>query len=145
MNEPAILSTAPSFELIAVAVVCHEGRYLVGRRAKDQTLAGKAEFPGGKVVPGESPADAAVRECREETGLEIAVTGAFDPIVHTYAHGTLELHFFRCRLVAAGAPWAPFAWVTAEDLTQLHFPAANQSILAALAAEQAKPDGRSAR
>lgn len=27
------------------------------------------EIPGGKIDPGESPADAAVRECREETGV----------------------------------------------------------------------------
>lgn len=129
MNQPATPSTAHSIQQIAVAVVCHEGRYLVGRRAKDQTLAGKAEFPGGKVLPGESPAEAAVRECREETGLEALVTGAFDPLVHAYAHGTLELYFFQCRLAASGEPRPPFTWVATEDLARLEFPAANRAIL----------------
>ena len=139
MNQPVSPTTGPSIQQIAVAVVRHEGRYLVGQRAKDQTLAGKAEFPGGKVLPGESPAEAAVRECREETGLEVEISGSFDPIVHTYPHGTLELHFFRCRLAAAGSPRAPFAWAPTEDLARLHFPAANRAILTALAAEEAKP------
>ncbi len=33
------------------------------------------EMPGGAIDPGESPAEAAVRETREETGLEVRLTG----------------------------------------------------------------------
>ena len=130
---------------VVAGLIYRDGALLVCRRRADGAFPLKWEFPGGKVLSGELPAEAAVRECREETGLEVVVTSAFDPIVHTYAYGTLELHFFRCRLAAAGAPHPPFAWVAAEDMARLQFPAANQPILAALAAEQAKPDSRTAR
>ncbi|MDP6469251.1 MAG: NUDIX domain-containing protein, partial [Pirellulaceae bacterium] len=63
--------------LIAIAVVEHNGRFLVGMRPVETVLAGFSEFPGGKVEPNEVPAQAAVRECLEETGLEVEVSGAF--------------------------------------------------------------------
>ena len=34
--------------LAGIAIVEHDGRFLVGVRQADQVLAGKAEFPGGR-------------------------------------------------------------------------------------------------
>jgi mutator protein MutT len=59
---------------IAVAVVEHQGRFLIGKRPDDAALGGYWEFPGGKVEQGESPADAAIRECLEETGVASSTT-----------------------------------------------------------------------
>jgi len=57
---------------LVVGVALRRGdRVLVARRADR----GRWEFPGGKVEPGESPDDAAVREIREELGCRIEVTG----------------------------------------------------------------------
>ncbi|NBV63402.1 MAG: NUDIX domain-containing protein, partial [Planctomycetes bacterium] len=43
-------------------------RLLVSRRLPNKRFAGMWEWPGGRVEPGESPAQAAVRELLEETG-----------------------------------------------------------------------------
>lgn len=51
-----------------IAVVVHEGRTLLVRRANPPD-AGLWGFPGGKIDFGETVADAAVRELREETGV----------------------------------------------------------------------------
>src|SRR4051812_46830278 len=59
--------------LVAIAVVEHDGKSLVGERPAGVALAGFAEFPGGKVEPGESPEAAAVRECIEESGLQVEI------------------------------------------------------------------------
>ena len=53
--------------VVAVVVTGPLGVLLV-RRADDRP---PWEFPGGTIEPGESPADAAVREVREETGCPI--------------------------------------------------------------------------
>jgi 8-oxo-dGTP diphosphatase len=46
-------------------------RVLAARRAQPPALAGRWEFPGGKVEPGESPLQALRRELREELAVEV--------------------------------------------------------------------------
>ena len=75
--------------IIAIAVVEHDDRFLIGQRPAGVALAGYWEFPGGKVEPDESPADAAVRECLEETGIQISVVGEYPTTRHQYDHDTL--------------------------------------------------------
>ena len=116
---------------VAIAIVGHEGRFLIGIRPAGVPLAGLAEFPGGKVHDGETAAAAAVRECREETGLQVVVDRKFFSTTHRYDHGLLDIQFFLCRLDAGAegsSPISPFRWVTAGELAMLEFPAANAPV-----------------
>jgi mutator protein MutT len=120
---------------VAIALVPHQGCYLVGRRGPDGPLAGYFEFPGGKCQPDEPPEICAVRECREETGLDVEVLGLRHKVVHDYPYGKVDLHFFDCRLVT-GAPVTPlpgnFYWVPAIALRQLQFPEPNRPLIDSL-------------
>ncbi len=116
---------------IAVAVVLHERRVLIGQRPSTGVLAGYWEFPGGKILPGESPSQAATRECREETGLEIRVGKWLGEADHEYPHGRIRLHFFAGEPVdPTQSPAAPFQWVPLADLSHYDFPPANQRVIA---------------
>ena len=84
---------------IGIAVVESAGKVLVGQRAADVPLPGLAEFPGGKCENDETPRSCAVRECQEETGLIIVPRDHLATIEHSYPHGDVELHFWRCGLV----------------------------------------------
>ena len=127
---------------IAVAVVEHAGRFLIGRRPQGVPLAGYWEFPGGKVRDGETPAEAARRECFEETGLAVSVGGEYSQVVQRYDHDRLRLHFFACRPdgpsipSSHGVPSAPegYRWVTAVELKSYRFPPANEALVALLSA-----------
>lgn len=58
----------------AGAVIVRDGRVMLGKRAK-APFRGCWEVPGGFVERGEHPADAAVREVREELGIDVTLTG----------------------------------------------------------------------
>ncbi|MEO8498053.1 MAG: (deoxy)nucleoside triphosphate pyrophosphohydrolase [Planctomycetota bacterium] len=119
---------------IAIAVVERSGKFLVGERPPGKSLAGYAEFPGGRVEAGETPEQAAVRECFEETGLCVSVVRGYDECHHDYAHDRVHLHFFACQTVDADTePRSPFRWVPRADLEKLDFPEANRQLLSVLA------------
>lgn len=132
-------------EQIAIAVIWQAGEVLVGPRADGDLFAGFWEFPGGKLEPGETPAAAAVRECHEETGLEVTCVASCAEIVHRYTidkhrddradERSLELHlsFLACRPLNGVTPIKPpFRWVDSEQLASLKFPEANRTLIAQL-------------
>lgn len=125
---------------IAVAVVEREEHFLVGPRAEGKPLAGYWEFPGGRIESGESPTAAAVRECREETALDVIAVGSYCEVLHTYAHGRLQLHFIACQPCEPQQPPAPpFQWIARQELARLAFPPANARVLAMLLKPRNRP------
>ena len=88
----------------AFAVVEHEGRIAVVR-VTFAAGGGRLDLPGGGLDPGETAAQAAVRECGEEAGLKIAVDGPLVRADHFFVneegrdHNTRGVFFFA-RLVA---------------------------------------------
>ncbi len=128
---------------IAVAVVVQEGRVLVGQRALDAREApGRAEFPGGKIEPHESAAEAAARECLEETGVAVRVLERVYQAVVRDAHPPARITFhWATPLDPMATPKPPFVWVPIPDLPTRSFPAANAPVLAMLGREP-PPEGR---
>jgi 8-oxo-dGTP diphosphatase len=112
-----------------------DGLVLVAERAAGQHLAGTWEFPGGKIEDGEDPADAAVRELREEAGLTAGSASPLLVFVHDYPDRRLRFHAF----VVTGAAGEvstdgdrSFSWVAPASLEDLPMPEANRAILRAL-------------
>lgn len=64
--------------VVVGAAIIRFGRLLVAQRAAPPALAGGWELPGGKVDPGERDENALVRECREELGVDVRLTGRLD-------------------------------------------------------------------
>ncbi len=57
--------------VVAAAIVSPEGEVLLAQRPEGKRLAGKWEFPGGKVEQGETPEKALARELHEELGITL--------------------------------------------------------------------------
>jgi len=87
--------------LIVAAAIIRDGRLLAARRDRG-TFAGLWEFPGGKVEPGESDAEALLRELVEELGCAGEVGGQIGgdwPLA-----GGHTMHVYRVALAAGAEP-----------------------------------------
>ena len=61
----------PLLIVVAVALVDIEQRVLLQQRPHGKSMAGLWELPGGKLVEGESPELALIRELKEELGIDV--------------------------------------------------------------------------
>ncbi len=130
----------PDVPRVAVgAVVFHADRVLLVRRGKPPAD-GLWAIPGGTVELGETLAQAAEREIREETGIRIT---ALEPIyvfdmVERDAAGRVRYHYvivdlashYRGGELQAGDDAAEARWVSADDMKDLKVSAPTRELLA---------------
>jgi 8-oxo-dGTP diphosphatase len=127
--------------VVAAAVIERGGRFLVTRRPRGVHLEGFWEFPGGKCEPGEDFAACLARELREELGVDVQVSGEIFATKHAYSDRSVELHFFRCRLVGKPVPQLgqEMRWVRRRDLGNLEFPPADAELIQLLETRTDRP------
>jgi 8-oxo-dGTP diphosphatase len=110
-------STSPI--LAASAAVFRDGRVLIARRVNPPQL---WSLPGGKVEPGETPEQAAIREVREETGVEIEIVGPAGEREVVLPGARYVIRAFAARWCAAearpGAEAGAVEWVRPEELAR---------------------------
>ncbi|MET8095440.1 NUDIX domain-containing protein [Streptomyces sp. NPDC005236] len=107
---------------VAGAVIVHAGRVLMMRRS---VPVGSVvwTFPSGKVEAGESPADAAVREASEETGVTVTPVSMLGERVHPVTGRRVV--YVACRLVSGEAratsprEVAEVTWAGLDDVRRL--------------------------
>jgi len=116
----------PAHPVVGVgAVVVRDGKALVVKRAHEPRK-GEWSLPGGLLELGESLQDAARREIKEETSLDIEVGPVIETFdrVHRDDQGKIRYHFVIVDFVcwANGGEAVPgsdaegVAWVTADEI-----------------------------
>lgn len=116
---------------VAIALLLHQNKVLVGWRGAEQHQGNKHEFPGGKVEENETPLEACRREVFEEVGVGLKDWHAFDVICHEYDDVVVNLHLFHAVVPAEllNEIQQPWTWYSRAELLNLNFPKANFSIL----------------
>ena len=85
---------------VTAAILERDGKILIAQRGAGGHLAGKWEFPGGKVRRGESPEDCLRRELHEEFGIEADIGGFVAESTYDYGIKRIRLLAYRARHVA---------------------------------------------
>ncbi|ENX15712.1 hypothetical protein F895_02258 [Acinetobacter sp. CIP 64.2] len=116
---------------VAIAILLHKSKVLVGWRQANQHQGNKHEFPGGKVELGETPEQACRREIFEEVGIGLKDWHVFDRICHEYDDIIVNLHLFHAYVPDGllNLIHQPWAWYRRDELVNLNFPKANAAIL----------------
>jgi 8-oxo-dGTP diphosphatase len=116
--------------VVVGAAIVRDGRVLAARRSAPPELAGRWEFPGGKVEDGESDLAALVRECREELGVSAEIG---DLLAETPISDGLVLRVHVVELIA-GVPKPledhdKLRWLAATDLDSVDWLPADLPVL----------------
>ena len=106
---------------VVAALIMHEDnrRFLLCQRPAHKARGGLWEFLGGKVEPGETKAQALIRECREEIGVVIEPLDEVIDVLHEYPDLTVHLTLIRARIMSGEITLHEHQdaqWVTANAL-----------------------------
>lgn len=80
---------------VVAAFLVQKDKVLIARRKAPPPLAGKWEFPGGKIEPGETPEESLAREMEEEFGIRIAVGPFSADSFHHQAGRSFHIRAYR--------------------------------------------------
>jgi 8-oxo-dGTP diphosphatase len=136
LPRPPDLSEPRAIRVVAGVVCDAAGRVLVNQRRPGQHMAGRWEFPGGKLAAGEDERAGLARELREELGIEVESARPLIEIRHRYADRDVVLHVWRV-LRHAGVPHGlegqPLRWLAPDALATVDLLEADRPIVVALA------------
>jgi len=110
-------------------------KVLISRRPDHVHLGGLWEFPGGKIQPGETVLTALTRELSEELNITVNQARPLIQINHDYDEQSVRLDVWMVTAwsgVPAGMEGQELRWVNKDALSQLEFPGADHSIIAAV-------------
>jgi len=121
----------------AVALIDADGRVLLAQRPAGKAMAGLWEFPGGKVVPGETPEAALIRELKEELDIDVTASclAPFTFASHAYEDFHLMMPLYVCRKwqgTVRGVEGQALTWVRPARLADYAMPPADKPLVAML-------------
>jgi 8-oxo-dGTP diphosphatase len=114
---------------VVAAVIERSGRYLITQRRPSAVLPLLWEFPGGRVEPGETDADALRREVKHRLGVTIEPGQLISFVSHPYERYVVDLYLYECHL-RIGEPTElnvnAYRWVTSDEFDRYPFTPADE-------------------
>jgi len=108
---------------VCAAIVLSEERVLMATRRPGSHLAGKWEFPGGKIRAGETAESCVRRELREELSLDVKNARELFRMEFQYDEKRVGLHFMLCSIQSGTEPKPQegqnYGWFTAAEAQAL--------------------------
>ena len=123
--------------LVVAALIEADGKLLVCQRRRTDSFGLMWEFPGGKLEPGETPAEALARELHEELGVAAQIGPEIFRTRHQYSElgEAIDLIFLSATVAPAdirNQAFETMEWRLPQTLHELNFLPADQEFLAML-------------
>lgn len=109
---------------VTAAILIEEEKVLIAQRKSTDHLAGKWEFPGGKIEPGETPEMCLHRELKEEFGIDTLIGQFLAESVYHYDQISIRLLAYQAMVqqgVLVPIDHDDIAWVTIHQMDQYDF------------------------
>lgn len=123
---------------VVAALIVKDGKLLIAQRPAGRHMAGKWEFPGGKIERGETPEQALERELSEELGVKTKTGRIYHAIHHSYPEKDILLLFYRSALLE-GEPRpieeADICWIGEDQLRAYDWAEADGPLIDLIAAD----------
>lgn len=119
-------------KVVAGLIINHENKVLITQRSSGKSYPLEWEFPGGKIEQDETNEAALAREIREELSADITGTTYFGQTVYHYPELSVELYFYRTRIVGDKLilhEHHSAEWIEPRKLSQYQFLAADKEII----------------
>ncbi len=117
---------------VTCALIIQDDKILATRRSHGMHLAGKWEFPGGKLEEGETAEACIVREIQEELGIVVQPLAKLNPSEHHYPEKSIRLIPFNCAIVEGEISLlehAELKWLDKDALRSLDWAAADRKLI----------------
>jgi 8-oxo-dGTP diphosphatase len=124
-----------TLRVVAGALYDARGRVLIAQRPVGKALAGRWEFPGGKLHEGEAAYDGLVRELREELGVEVHAAERLLRYEYAYPERVIELDLWTVndwRGTPRGLDGQALDWIEPARLHEADILEADRPMIAAL-------------
>jgi 8-oxo-dGTP diphosphatase len=129
------MGSPPEIHVIAGALSDREGRVLIAQRPRGRHMAGRWEFPGGKLDRGEEPLDGLRRELAEELGIVVREARPLIRLKHDYPDRRVMLDVWQVTSYE-GEPKSlesqALAWASPDELPAHDLLEADRAIVTAL-------------
>ena len=118
---------------VVAALIWQGEKFMIRQRPAHKARGLLWEFVGGKVEPGETKAQALIRECKEELNILLSVGDIFMEVTHEYPDLMVHLTLFNAT-ITEGEPQKlehnDIKWITPSEIPNYGFCPADEEILA---------------
>ena len=129
------MASPVEIHVVVGAIADAEGRVLIAQRPRGRHMAGRWEFPGGKLFPGEDPYSGLQRELDEELGVAVREARPLIRLRHEYPDRRVLLDVWQVTAYD-GEPQAldaqALAWALPDELPRHDLIEADRAIVTAL-------------
>ncbi len=117
---------------VTCAIINRNHRILIAQHGENSSHPFQWEFPGGKILPDESPESCIIREIKEELEIGIEILEQIIPVTFDYGSKTIELIPFICHWENGDIQLnvhKAIKWILLEELAEIDFSGADKKLI----------------